>query len=137
MIDEKYIDALKALSDPTRLRLFWLLLHVDQRITVAEALDVTGDTQYNVSRNLKMLNKAGLLTPKKQGKWVYYTLNQQTAPHCQALVDSVKFLPSDNFSEIIKLCVLRLSMRVDGECVVGANSDEWKTAMNNDLLTNH
>lgn len=129
MIDENYIDALKALSDPTRLRLFWLLLHVDQRITVAEALDVTGDTQYNVSRNLKMLYKAGLLLPKKQGKWVYYTLNAQTAPHCKALVESVKHLPSDNFSKIIKRCVLRLSMRVGGECVVGANSDEWKAAL--------
>lgn len=127
MIDVNYIDALKALSDPTRLRLFWLLLHVDQRITVAEALDVTGDTQYNVSRNLKMLFKAGMLTQKKQGKWVYYTLCEQTTPYCQALVDSVRHLPSETFSEIIERCVLRLSMRVDGECVIGADSDEWKT----------
>jgi len=124
-MDEKYIDALKALSDPTRLRLFWLLVHIDQRINVAEAMDVIGDTQYNVSRNLKMLHKAGLITPTKQGKWVYYTLNEQTALHCKALVDSVRFLPKENFSAVTKRCMLRLSMRNNGECVVGANSEEW------------
>lgn len=61
-----YIDALKALSDPTRLRLFWLVVDAGQRINVAEAMDVIGDTQYNVSRNLKMLHKAGLLTLEKK-----------------------------------------------------------------------
>lgn len=129
-MDEKYIDALKALSEPNRLRLFWLLLHIDQRGTVAETMDVTRDTQYNVSRNLKILHKAGLLTPKKQGKWVYYTLKEQTSAHCQALVQSVKLLPEDDFAEVKKLCLLRLSMRVNGECVVGANSEEWLSAIN-------
>lgn len=128
-MDEKYIDALKALSEPNRLHLFWLLLHIDQRVTVAEAMDVIGDTQYNVSRNLKMLHKAGLLTPEKQGKWVYYTLKEQTAPHCLALVDSVRFLPEENFSDVIKRCLIRLSMRVNDQCVVGANSDEWLSAI--------
>jgi ArsR family transcriptional regulator len=127
-MDEKYIDALKALSDPTRLRLFWLLVHIDQRINVAEAMDVIGDTQYNVSRNLKMLHKAGLITPTKQGKWVYYTLKQQTALHCKALVDSVKFLPKTTFTEVTQRCMVRLSMRVNGQCVIGANSEEWISA---------
>jgi ArsR family transcriptional regulator len=133
-MDEKYIDALKALSDPNRLRLFWLLVHIEQRINVAEAMDVIGDTQYNVSRNLKMLHKAGLLTPKKQGKWVYYTLTEQTALHCQALVDSVKFLPEQTFSEVKKRCLIRLSMRVDGECKIGANSEEWRTEIKREKL---
>ena len=53
-MEEKYIDALKALSEPNRLRLFWLLVHIDKRISVAEAMDVTGDTQYNVSRNINL-----------------------------------------------------------------------------------
>ncbi len=127
-MNEKYIDALKALSEPNRLRLFWLLLHVDQRINVAEAMDVTGDTQYNVSRNLKMLYKAGLLTPEKKGKWVYYTLTKQTAPHCKGLVDSVRYLPEEDFTEVCERCVIRLSLRVNGECVLGANSEEWIAA---------
>ncbi|MCZ8486032.1 hypothetical protein O9993_12245 [Vibrio lentus] len=73
------------------------------------------ETQCNVSRNLKMLYKAGLLNHEKEGKWVFYTLKEQNAPHCKALVDSVRHLPEDDF-KVVKRCLIRLSMRVDGEC---------------------
>jgi ArsR family transcriptional regulator len=124
-MNEQYIDALKALTEPHRLRLFWLLIHVDQRITVAEAMDVISETQYNVSRNLKTLYKSGLLTQQKSGKWVYYTLAQQSLPHWISLVDSVRNLPSSGFTDVTSRCKKRLEMRVDNECVVGPNSQEW------------
>ncbi|MBR9727155.1 ArsR/SmtB family transcription factor [Shewanella intestini] len=124
-MDEKYIDALKALSEPNRLRLFWLLLHVDKRMAVAEAMDVIGDTQYNISRNLKMLYRAGLLEHHKKGKWVYYSLKAQCAPHCKALVDSVRHLPKEDFQQVMEHCILRLSLRENGECVLGADSAQW------------
>lgn len=124
-MNERYIDALKSLAEPHRLRLFWLLIHVDQRITVAEAMDVTGETQYNASRNLKMLFKAGLLSQERCGKWVYYTLAEQTEPHWMALVDSVRVLPSENFDDVASRCQKRLAMRVDDACVVGPNSAAW------------
>jgi len=124
-MNESYIDALKALAEPHRLRLFWLLIHVDQRITVAEAMDVTGETQYNASRNLKILYKAGLLTQKKQGKWVYYSLAEQPQPHWAALVESVRSVPSQHFTDVVSRCKKRLAMRVNNECVVGPNSEGW------------
>jgi len=125
-MNEQYIDALKALAEPNRLRLFWLLIHVEQRITVAEAMDVTGETQYNVSRNLKSLYKSGLLTQQRNGKWVYYTLAQQSQPPWIALVDSVRALPADNFQHISSRCLARLAMRIDNQCVVGPNSQQWQ-----------
>ncbi|AKH19749.1 ArsR/SmtB family transcription factor [Sedimenticola thiotaurini] len=124
-MNENYIDALKALAEPNRLRLFWLLVQVNQRITVAEAMDVTGDTQYNASRNLKMLYKAGLLTQEKRGKWVYYTLADQLGPSLEKLIESVRSLPQEGFTDIMSRCKLRLSMRVNGECIVGPNSQAW------------
>lgn len=132
MNNERYIDALKALAEPHRLRLFWLLIHVDQRITVAEAMDVTKDTQYNVSRNLKILYKTGLLTQEKCGKWVYYTLAQQKLPYWCSLVESVRALPSDGFADVSSRCIKRLAMRVNNQCVVGPNSDEWLNLFLND-----
>lgn len=125
-MDDRYIDALKALAEPHRLKLFWLLIHVDQKITVAEAMDVTGETQYNVSRNLKMLFKAGLLTQEKRGKWVYYTLTPHDQTHWQSLVNSVAALPESDFSDVTVRCKLRLAMRENNECVVGPASDEWE-----------
>ena len=132
MNNERYIDALKALAEPHRLRLFWLLIHVDQRITVAEAMDVTQDTQYNVSRNLKMLYKAGLLTQEKCGKWVYYTLAPQDIPYWYFIVESVRALPSTDFSDVSLRCKKRLAMRVDNQCVIGPNSEEWLDKFLND-----
>lgn len=126
----QYLDALKALAEPYRLRLFWLLIHVDQKVKVAEAMDVIGETQYNVSRNLKMLFKAGLLDQEKNGKWVYYTLAKQTEKHWLLLVDSVRQLPTSQFESVAGRCKLRLGMRVNGECVVGPNSDDWIKLIN-------
>ncbi|PMH44870.1 transcriptional regulator [Vibrio sp. 10N.286.49.B3] len=124
-MDARYLDALKALAEPHRLTLFWLLIHVDQKITVAEAMDVTGETQYNVSRNLKMLFKAGLLTQEKRGKWVYYTLASQEQNHWISLVDSARHLPKESFKDLTIRCHRRLTMRVEGECVIGPSSQEW------------
>lgn len=136
MNNERYIDALKALAEPHRLRLFWLLIHVDQRITVAEAMDVTKDTQYNVSRNLKMLYKTGLLTQEKCGKWVYYTLAPQKLPSWCFIVDSVRSLPAADFSDVSLRCKKRLAMRVNNQCVVGPNSDDWLNQFLNDKDNN-
>ncbi|WP_372796595.1 ArsR/SmtB family transcription factor [Pontiella sp.] len=128
-MNEQFIDALKALAEPHRLRLFWLLIHVDQCITVAEAMDVTGDTQYNASRNLKMLYKAGLLKQMKSGKWVYYNLAEQEEPHWQALVQSVGSIPASEFADVVTKCKKRLAMRVNNECVVGPGSEQWLAAI--------
>ncbi|WP_087024944.1 ArsR/SmtB family transcription factor [Thaumasiovibrio subtropicus] len=125
-MQESYIDALKALGEPNRLKLFWLLVHVDQRICVAEAMDVTGDSQYNVSRNLKTLHKAKLITPHKEGKWVFYELAKSYPPSLLALIESVKALPSEGFVDAIQKCQLRLSLRENNACVLGANSDTWR-----------
>lgn len=124
-MDEKYIDSLKALSEPNRLRLFWLFLHVDKCIAVAEAMDIIGEAQYNVSRNLKILYKAGLLNHEKKGKWVFYTLKQQLTPYCLALIDSVRLLPASDFKDVVDRCLIRLSMRINGECVVGPDTETW------------
>ncbi|GAB2648068.1 ArsR/SmtB family transcription factor [Vibrio panuliri] len=132
-MDAQYLDALKALAEPHRLKLFWLLIHVDQKITVAEAMDVTGETQYNVSRNLKMLFKAGLLLQEKRGKWVYYTLKTHNDMYWISLVNSVRHLPAIEFRDVTQRCKLRLKMRVDGECVVGPSSEEWARLTHNNF----
>lgn len=124
-MNEHYVDALKALAEPHRLRLFWLLIHVNQCITVAEAMDVTGHTQYNASRNLKILHRVKLVSQDRRGKWVYYTLAPQTQPHWMALIESVRALPMDEFSEVMARCQARLAMRQNNECVIGPNSEDW------------
>lgn len=69
---ERYVTIFKALSDMTRLKIMWLLLSVDSKVYVSEIVDVLGGNQYNVSKHLKILENAGLIFKKKEGRWNYY-----------------------------------------------------------------
>ncbi|SNT72621.1 ArsR/SmtB family transcription factor [Paracoccus seriniphilus] len=125
-MDDRYVEALKAIAEPHRLRLFWLLLQINERICVAEAMDVLGETHYNMSRNLKTLQRAGLVRAEKDGRWVFYTLEAAKDAFHRSLTDSVRAIPAHEFEDEIKRCRLRLSLRQDGRCVVGPGSPEWE-----------
>lgn len=125
-MDDRYVDALKAIADPNRLRLFWLLVQIDERICVAEAMDVLGETHYNVSRNLKILLKAGLVRAEKDGKWVFYTLRRDGDAFAQRLLEAVRTIPEQEFEGEVKRCRLRLTLRENGRCVVGPDSEAWR-----------
>ncbi|ADD67707.1 transcriptional regulator, ArsR family [Denitrovibrio acetiphilus DSM 12809] len=125
-MDGRYVDALKALAEPSRLRVYFLLVQIDERICVAEAMDVLGESHYNVSRYLKSLLKAGLVTAQREGKWVFYTLNKDDSPFFSNLLQAVRSIPTSEFTQEIENCKRRLAMRQNGCCVVGPDSDKWK-----------
>lgn len=60
----------KALSDETRLRLIHILLHYE--LSVNELVRILDMGQSRVSRHLKILTEAGLLTSRRDGLWVFY-----------------------------------------------------------------
>lgn len=63
----------RALGDETRLRLVELLRDGEQCVCdLATALDVG---QSLLSFHLKTLKDAGLITDRREGRWVYYALN--------------------------------------------------------------
>ena len=64
------LDTLKALADPCRLRLVAVLLAGE--FTVQELTRIMGMGQSRISRHLKILTEAGILTVKRQGTWSYY-----------------------------------------------------------------
>jgi ArsR family transcriptional regulator len=60
----------KALADPTRLRLVRLLARGP--LSVNEIIEVLRMGQSRVSRHLKILAEAGLVSSRRQGTWIYY-----------------------------------------------------------------
>lgn len=64
------IDLFKALADPCRLRLVAVLLRGE--FTVQELTRIMGMGQSRISRHLKILTEAGVLSVKRQGTWSYY-----------------------------------------------------------------
>jgi ArsR family transcriptional regulator, arsenate/arsenite/antimonite-responsive transcriptional repressor len=66
---------LKALADPTRLRLVSMVAaHEGGEACVCELTDPLGLAQPTISHHLKILVDAGILTRDKRGKWAYYAL---------------------------------------------------------------
>lgn len=66
---------LKAIADPVRLRLISMLSLVDEQCA-CDFVDSLGVSQPTVSHHLKVLADAGLISRRKQGRWVYYRLER-------------------------------------------------------------
>ncbi len=72
---ERLAAVLRALAEPTRLRLVSLIAaHDGAQACVCALTDPVGLSQPTVSHHLKTLVEAGLLEREQRGKWSYYRL---------------------------------------------------------------
>ena len=63
-------DIFKQLSDPTRVRIFWLLSHQEECvINIAAMMDMSSPA---VSHHLRALKGSSLIVSRREGKEVYY-----------------------------------------------------------------
>jgi DNA-binding transcriptional ArsR family regulator len=65
-------DALRMLSDPTRLRILWALMQGET--SVACLAELAGTSPTAVSQHLSKLRLAGLVTNRRAGTFVFYAL---------------------------------------------------------------
>jgi ArsR family transcriptional regulator len=71
------IKATKALSDETRLRILNVLL--ERECCVCEVMQALDISQSRASRNLGLLQDAGFLKARRDGLWIAYSVDWQTA----------------------------------------------------------
>lgn len=69
------VDFAKVLADETRQQIMHICCCA--RLTVNEIVAQTGVSQPTVSHHLKVLRDAGLVTMRRKGKEIYYSLNQE------------------------------------------------------------
>lgn len=69
---DQIVGVLKAAGETTRLRLLALLL--EGELSVKDITDIVGQSQPRVSRHLKLLADAGLVSRHAEGAWAYYRL---------------------------------------------------------------
>ncbi len=67
------LSTIKALADPTRLRLVGILEHGE--FTVQELVSILKMGQSRISRHLKILVEAGICSVERQGTWSYFRMN--------------------------------------------------------------
>jgi ArsR family transcriptional regulator len=89
---QELIKATKALSDETRLRILNILL--ERECCVCEVIQALDISQSRASRNLGILEDAGFLTAKRDGVWIVYSIDWQTAnSHAASLAKLLRDFP--------------------------------------------
>jgi len=68
------VVALKAMAEPTRLRV--LVLLAAGELSVKDLTGILGQSQPRISRHLKLLAEAGLVERAPEGSWVYFRLSE-------------------------------------------------------------
>jgi ubiquinone/menaquinone biosynthesis C-methylase UbiE/DNA-binding transcriptional ArsR family regulator len=63
------LTIMRALADPTRLRIVFLVLRLE--LSVGELVQILGQSQPRVSRHVRILDEAGILERRKEGSWVF------------------------------------------------------------------
>jgi ArsR family transcriptional regulator len=81
-----------ALSDPTRLEIVELLR--DGERCVCELTDSLDAAQSRLSFHLRVLKDADLVTDRREGRWVYYTLNAPALQELETFLSTVRKAPS-------------------------------------------
>lgn len=81
-----------ALSDRTRLSILQRL-RLGERC-VCDLTDALDAAQSRLSFHLKVLKDAGLVTDRKDGRWMYYTLNTDALAEVGDLADALAAVPS-------------------------------------------
>lgn len=76
-----------ALSDETRLKVIGKLLHGEQ--CVCNLMDTLEAAQSRLSFHMKTLKDASLVTDRRAGRWIYYSLNPETLAELQNFLGTI------------------------------------------------
>lgn len=75
-----------ALSDQTRLRL--LSLMSGGEVSVGYLADTLGESQPKISRHLAYLRGTGLVSTRRDGKWIYYGIDESLDRDVRRVLDT-------------------------------------------------
>jgi DNA-binding transcriptional ArsR family regulator len=82
-------EVLKAMADPTRLKILHSLHHGER--CVSDILEVVGGSQANVSKHLSVLKRAGLVDCRRDGLNVFYRIiDEGVFTICRNVCDSLE-----------------------------------------------
>lgn len=96
---------LKLLSDETRLRIVMILMR--RELCVCQIMAVLGISQPLISRNLALLDDAGLLNERREGKLVFYSLRKDLPQFISRLIKSISEELKDDEVTLVDLETLK------------------------------
>ena len=106
----------KALSDPTRLRIMYLLITAKAEICICELMDALGIPQYNISKHMKELKHAGIVKERREGRFVFYSLLECCDGFSKKIFEAVKAVENEKLCEDLKNLRKRLPRKTCKSC---------------------
>jgi ArsR family transcriptional regulator len=116
---EGFAGAFRALSEPARLRIMALVCRTGRELCVCEFVDALEEPQYHVSRSLKILQKAGLVAERREGKWVHYGLPVGLDSFRELALKAIAAIPKEVLAKDQRELNRRLKLRENGKCLLG------------------
>jgi len=96
------VEFCKALSDKTRQRILELLLERGE-MCVSDLVETFNVSQPTISHHLTLLKNAQLVTSRREGKQVYYSIDQENVVMCCGMLFA-KFIPEGvNLADAVPL----------------------------------
>ena len=119
----------RALSDPTRIRVMAALRNGE--LCVCELVDALDISQSSLSSHLQICREVGVVTTRKESRWIYYSLSSRYAPLIETIFSELPTVRTDEqLGRDARRLKKRLQMRQGGRCVVGFGqlNREWEFA---------
>jgi ubiquinone/menaquinone biosynthesis C-methylase UbiE len=82
------VNSLRAISDPTRLRL--LLLLAEEELTVAELQEILGMGQSRISASLALLKREAIARNRRVGKNIFYAVRPEMVSPLRPILEAAK-----------------------------------------------
>lgn len=104
-MEKVYTDTakvLKSISEPKRLRIVDMLSCGE--MCACEILEAFHITQPTLSHDMKLLVEAGLVSDRREGKNIYYSLNQQAIQSLQSVLTNIFIEKPDCICRRTKKC---------------------------------
>jgi ArsR family transcriptional regulator len=91
---ESKVEVFKALGDSNRVRILCMLSIRD--LCVCEINSVLNVSMSTISSHLKILRNAGLVSSKKDGRWIFYSLNKSDKAKHDIVAKCVQYVSNEN-----------------------------------------
>jgi ubiquinone/menaquinone biosynthesis C-methylase UbiE/DNA-binding transcriptional ArsR family regulator len=123
---EALLSGLRAVAEPTRLRILALCAHAE--LSVSELVTILGQSQPRVSRHLKLMVEAGVLERNREGARAFYRPAERgaLAEMVQALVPLVPAEDQATVDDLDRLDRIREERAERASLYFEANAARWE-----------
>ena len=122
---EELLAGLKAVAETTRIRILFALSHGELNVT--ELTFILMQSQPRVSRHLKLMAEAGLISRHKEGNWVLFRLREQgrSGALARALVEMLPATDELLAADLLRLEDVRQQRQGRADEYFSTNAADW------------